>query len=80
MTPFEVVYGQNPPSFLSYILGVSKVHEFKKNIIVWEVILCALKDNLVMDQNHMKQHEDQGRSKWKFVEGDHVFLQLQPYK
>jgi hypothetical protein len=25
MTPFEVVYGKNPPSFLSYFPGVSKV-------------------------------------------------------
>jgi hypothetical protein len=25
MTPFEVVYGKNPPSFLSYMSGVLKV-------------------------------------------------------
>jgi hypothetical protein len=25
MTPFEVVYGQNPPSVLSYLPGASKV-------------------------------------------------------
>jgi hypothetical protein len=26
MTPFEEIYGQNPPSILSYMPGVSKVH------------------------------------------------------
>jgi hypothetical protein len=28
----------------------------------------------------MKQQADQGRSKRQFVEGDQVFLRLQPYK
>ena len=34
MTPFEVVYGQNTPSVLSYMPGVSKVMEVEKNIKV----------------------------------------------
>jgi hypothetical protein len=34
MTPFEAVYGQNPPSVLSYMPGVSKVQEVDKNITV----------------------------------------------
>jgi hypothetical protein len=34
MTPFEAVYGQNPPSVLSYMPGVSKVQEVEKNITV----------------------------------------------
>jgi hypothetical protein len=33
-----------------------------------------------MDQNHMKKQADQGHSEHQFVEGDRVFLQLQPYK
>jgi hypothetical protein len=33
-----------------------------------------------MAQNRMKQQADQGRSERQFVEGDQVFLQLQPYK
>jgi hypothetical protein len=33
-----------------------------------------------MAQNRMKQQADQGRSEHQFVEGDHVFLRLQPYK
>jgi hypothetical protein len=80
MTPFEAVYGQNPPSVLSYMPGVSKVQEVDTNITVWEAILHALKDNLVMAQNHMKQQADQGHSEHHFVEGDQVFLRLQPYK
>ena len=37
-------------------------------------ILYALKENLVMDHNHMKQQADQGRSERHFAEGDQVFL------
>jgi hypothetical protein len=35
---------------------------------------------LVNAQNRMKQQVDQGHSECQFVEGDQVFLQLQPYK
>jgi hypothetical protein len=80
MTPFEVVYGQNPPSVLSYLPGVSKVQVVDQNIIVREAIIRTLKDNLVMDQNRMKKQADQGRSERHFSEGDQVFLRLQPYK
>jgi hypothetical protein len=33
-----------------------------------------------MAQNRMKQQADQGRSERHFVEGDQVFLRMQPYK
>ena len=33
-----------------------------------------------MAHNRMKQQVDQGRSERQFVEGDQVFLRLQPYK
>jgi hypothetical protein len=80
MNPFEAVYGQKPPSVLSYLPGVSKVQAVDQTLIVREDILCTLKENLVMAQNRMKQHADQGHSEHQFAEGDHVFLRLQPYK
>jgi hypothetical protein len=49
MTPFEVVYGQKPPSFLSYFPGVSKVQAIDQILTVREAILCTLKENLVME-------------------------------
>jgi hypothetical protein len=48
MTPFEAVYGQNPPSFLSYFPGVLKVHAVDQMLTIQEAILCTLKENLVM--------------------------------
>jgi hypothetical protein len=70
MTPFEVVYGQNPPFVLSYLPGVSKVQDVDNTLTVRAAILHTLKENLVMAQNHMKQQADQGHSKCQFVEGD----------
>ena len=80
MTPFEAVYGKNPPSDLSYFLGVSKVHMVDQILTVWEAILHTLKENLVMSHKRMKKHEDQGRSERQFVVGDQLFIRLQPYK
>jgi hypothetical protein len=74
MTPFEVVYGQNPPLVLSYLPGVLKVQVVDQTLIVQEAILRTLKDNLVMAQNRMKQQADQGNSERQFTEGDQVFL------
>jgi hypothetical protein len=74
MTPFEVVYGQNPPSILSYIPGVSKVQAVDQTLTVCEAILHTLKENLVMAHNRMKKQADQGCSEHQFVEGDQVFL------
>ena len=51
-----------------------------QTLTVREAILRTLKKNLVMAHNCMKQQVDQGRSECQFVEGDQVFLWLQPYK
>jgi hypothetical protein len=80
ITPFEAIYGKNPPSVLSYLPGVWKVQEVDQMLTVREAILRTLKENLVMSQNCMKQKVDQGRSECEFVEGDQVFLRLKPYK
>jgi hypothetical protein len=80
MTPFEGVYGHKPPSVISYLPGVSKVHTVDQTLTFREVILRTLKENLVMAQNHMKQQADQSRSECQFEEGDQMFLHLQPYK
>jgi hypothetical protein len=43
MTPFEVVYGQNPPSVLSYLLGVLKVQAVDQTLTDREAILHTSK-------------------------------------
>jgi hypothetical protein len=78
MTPFEAIYGQKTPSVLSYLPGVSKVQAVDQMLTVRETILCTLKENLIMAQNHMKQRADQGLFEHQFEEGDQVFLRLKP--
>jgi hypothetical protein len=80
VTPFEAVYGQNPPSVLSYLPGVLKVQAVDQTLTVHEDILRTLKENLVIADNRMNQQADQGLSECQFAEGDQVFLRLQPYK
>ena len=65
MTPCEAMYGQLPPSPISYIPGCSKVQALS---------LARLKDNLHQAQNRMKQQADQHRFELAFQEGDQVFL------
>jgi hypothetical protein len=55
MTPYEIVYGQQPPTVTSYIPGTSKVHAIDKSLQGRVATLMALKDNLHMAQKCMKQ-------------------------
>jgi hypothetical protein len=48
MTQFEAVYGQKPPSILSYLPGASKVHAVDLTLIAREAILHTLKENFFM--------------------------------
>jgi hypothetical protein len=79
-TPSEVVYGQNPLSVTSYLPDTSKVQTMDHTLHTRDVILCILKDNLVMAQNRMKQQANQHCLEWSFETIDMAFLQIQPYK
>jgi hypothetical protein len=70
MNPFQVAYGQKPPSVLSYLPGASKFQVIDLTLTSREAILHTLKENLVTAQNRMKQQADQCHSKRQFVEGD----------
>ena len=76
MTPYYIVYSQQPPSSISYLSGNSKVHAVDNLLQSHYFTLVALKDNLVMAQNCMKQQVDQHHSDRAVEEGDHVFLCL----
>jgi len=80
VTPYEIMYGHQPPFVTSYIPCASKVQDLDKFMQGREATLQALKDNLHMAQNRMKQQVDQQCFERFFQEGDHVFLSLQPYK
>jgi hypothetical protein len=80
MTPYEAVYGQRPPIVTTYLLGTSKFQYIDKMLQVRTTTLEALKDNLHMAQNHMKQQPYQHHLERVFQADDQVFIRLHPYK
>ena len=58
MTPYEAIYGQQPPSLTSYLLGTSKVQGVEDLLQQREWTLVTLKDNLARAQNCMKQQAE----------------------
>ena len=48
ISPFEAVYGQPPPTLLSYILGTTKVQAVDDLLRSRDDILCALRRNLIV--------------------------------
>jgi hypothetical protein len=80
MTPFEVVYGQPPPTMVGYETGTTTVAQVDETLSSWDSILRALKQHLTEAQNRMKQQMDQHRTEHEFAVGDLVFLRLQSYR
>ncbi|KAK9175296.1 hypothetical protein WN944_027302 [Citrus x changshan-huyou] len=80
MTPFEVVYGRPPPSYIAYIPGTSTVAAVDLSLKDRDAMIRLLKANLVDAQARMKLYADKKKSERKFEVGDMVFLRLQPYK
>ena len=53
-TPFEVVYGREPPSLLTYILGTAKVAAVEQELLQRDQVLQELKQHIKTSQNRMK--------------------------
>ena len=80
MTPFMALSRYQPPSITAYLRENSKVQASKYHIEHQQQVLQILNDNLVLEQNRMKQQAYQHRSERSFDVGDWVFLWLKPYK
>ena len=70
MTPYEAVYGQQPPSVISYLPCTSKVQEVDKVLQNRATILVTMKYNLAMAQNRMTKQADQHHSERTFEVGE----------
>ncbi|GAA0167799.1 hypothetical protein LIER_40449 [Lithospermum erythrorhizon] len=78
MTPFEALYGYKPPilSTTHYLEDVNteEILQQRRQITKW------IKQNLQQVQSRMKMFVDTKRTDREFVEGDLVYLKLQPYR
>lgn len=80
MTPFQTLYGYEPPRWKDFAFLDSRVPAVKYHLGESQRIINLLKENLTMARNRMKQQADQHRSERELEEGDWVFVGLQPYK
>ncbi|GJW47595.1 retrotransposon-related protein [Tanacetum coccineum] len=79
-TPFEVVYGQKPPTHVSYMAGDSHVEAVDRSLVAREVAIALLQFHLDRAQQRMKLFADSKRSDRSFNVGDWVLLKLQPHR
>ena len=80
MTPFQALYGYEPPKWKDFALLNSKVPAVKNHLEENQRIINLLKENLTLARNRMKQQANQHRTEREFEVGDWVFVRLQPYK
>ena len=80
MTPFQALYGYEPPNWKELVLKDTNVPEVRNQLEKSQKTIELLKDNLIMAQNRMRQQADQCRTERKLEVGYWVFVRLQPYK
>lgn len=80
LTPFEILYGQQPPFHMPYLPGESKVITVDRTLQKREEVITLLKYHLQRAQNRMTQLANRKRSDRILKCGDWVYLKLQPYR
>lgn len=79
-SPFEIVYGRQPPTLLTYIPDTARVVAVEQELLGRDILLRELKEKIQHAQNRMKQIYDSKHQEREFEVGDLIFLKLHPYK
>jgi hypothetical protein len=58
---FQLVYGREPPTLMSYSLGIAKVATVDKQLQERDEFLAEIRDRLIQAQRTMKQYQDKAR-------------------
>ncbi|KAL0535737.1 hypothetical protein IC582_030078 [Cucumis melo] len=80
MTPFQVVYGRQPPTILSYGSSLSKNSTVEEMLQERDIVLISLREHLRLAQEQMKLYADRKRRAVEFSVGEYVFLRIRPYR
>ena len=80
MTPFQALYGYEPPSVQTYLPGSTTIANVDQDLRNRNELLAVLKRNLERAQSRMKKYYDLKHTERKFEVGDLVYLKLQPYR
>nr|XP_016458036.1 PREDICTED: uncharacterized protein LOC107781777 [Nicotiana tabacum] len=80
LTPFQVLYGREPPSVSRYIFGTATDDLVKKYMLRRDEVLTVLKENLQRAQIRMKTYADAHLTDLQLDVGDWAFVKLKPYR
>ncbi|KAH9703698.1 hypothetical protein KPL70_011188 [Citrus sinensis] len=80
MTPFQALYGHNPPTILAYSKGSTSIQALNDALTERDALLRFLKENLCQAQHRMTQKANAHRRELQLNKGDHVLVRLQPYR
>ncbi|GJT70406.1 transposon ty3-I gag-pol polyprotein [Tanacetum coccineum] len=76
----DVVYGQKPPTHVSYMAEDSHVEAMDRTLVAREAAIALLRFHLERAQQRIKMFLDKNISDRKFDVGDWVLLQLQSHR
>lgn len=77
-TPFNVVYGRQPPPLISYGDQKTTNDSLEQQLIDRDRQLLQLKEQLRLAQERMKKQADKKRRDVKLMEGDWAYLKIRP--
>ena len=80
MTPFQSLYGREPPALLRYNGSSQDPPTVREVLHNRQMLLNRLKGNLIKAQTAMKIQADKKRLDRKFQVEDEVLVKLQPYR
>lgn len=80
MTPFQALYGREPPSLLLFENGSTNNADLESWLLERDENLVLLKQQLLKAQQTMKAKADSHRREVEFAVGEKVFLKLRPYR
>ncbi|KAA0036569.1 ty3-gypsy retrotransposon protein [Cucumis melo var. makuwa] len=75
-TPFQIVYGRPPPPLVRYGDKKSNNNTVEQLLLERDLVISALKENLLIAQNRMKKQADSHRRELKFRIGGELKLKL----
>lgn len=79
-SPFNVVYGRDPPALLPFEAGSTKNFDLDQSLLARDEMLSRLKETLTKAQKVMKDQADKHRRDVEFLVGDLAYLKLRPYR
>lgn len=80
MSPFQVLYGREPPHLLRLGTGHTPIDSVEETLQARDAILDELKLHILRAQQIMKQSADNHRRELVLQVGEYAYLKLQPYR